>query len=110
MGSKNPAFYSWLAICAAGLCVCVCAYLKLTLHMFDMLVITVSWFTMSFDVRFRNRYHPVCKSQLKTKNIEGYKSRYAAFSILHDHGLIKDVPLSITLSREITKLMDSGEL
>ena len=62
-----------------------------------------------FSCRFRNKYHPVCKSQLKAKSLEGYKSRSAAFSILQDHGLVKDVPLCNTVSKQITKLMDSGE-
>lgn len=63
-----------------------------------------------FPGRFRNKYHPVCKSQLKALHVEGYKSRHAAFSILRDHGLIKDVTLCNTMSKQITKLMDSGEL
>ena len=63
-----------------------------------------------FLYRFRNKYHPVSKAQLKALQIEGYKARHAAFSILRDHGLIKDVVLCSTMSKQITKLMDSGEL
>ena len=56
------------------------------------------------------KYHPIMKTEREAQTMEDFKARHQAFTTLLDLGLVKEVPICVNVLKQVTKVMDSGEL
>ena len=50
------------------------------------------------------------KAEREAQILADFKARHQAFTMLLDLGLVKEVPICVNVLKQVTKVMDSGEL
>jgi len=50
------------------------------------------------------------KAEREAQTLADFKARHQAFTTLLDLGLVKEVPICVNVLKQVTKVMDSGEL